>query len=177
MPHNESQSFQSKPIYPALGLGAGAKDIKSSSRITERVNGRENIDPNPNIHSRITCCIWVKKSAVPVSYGVCFVAASWSGVMTKLFSLICYWTIKTHVDTQKITMTGDNRALSKQLSKFYLAWRGCTNTTQRSSCGRSEVVSGSLACPGLLGVPLVPQQGQQQKKDKFPPWDPSIPPL
>lgn len=118
-----------------------------------------------------------KKSAVPVSYGVCFVAASWSGVMTKLFSLICYWTIKTHVDTQKNTMTGDNRALSKQLSKFYLAWRGCTNTTQRSSCGRSEVVSGSLACPGLLGVPLVPQQGQQQKKDKFPPWDPSIPPL
>lgn len=121
------------------------------------------------------------KSAVPVSCAVCFVAASWSGVMTNLFSLICYKTIKTHVDTQKNTMTGDNRALSKQLSMLLpggvilMLHKG--PRYHLSSCSRSGVASGSLTCPGLLGVPLVPQQAQQQKKDKFPPWVSSILPL
>lgn len=78
-------------------------------------------------------------------------------------------------------MTGDNRALSKQLNMLLpggvilMLHKG--PRYHLSSCSRSGVASGSLTCPGLLGVPLVPQQAQQQKKDKFPPWVSSILPL
>lgn len=161
-PRTGSRGQRYEILHPGLQRGSMAEKILSPTQIS--------------IVGSLAVSEW-SKSAVPVSCGICFVAASWSGVMTNLFSLICYWTIKTYVDTQKNTMTGDNRALSKQLSKFHLAWRGCTNTTQSSSCGRSEVASGSLTCPGLLGVSLVPQQSQQQKKDKFSPWAPSILPL
>lgn len=168
--------------------GQGPKRRNTSSRITERVNGRENTEPDPvpwpnlifSTEGRITR--WYLSEANQQSLSA-------EGLVLELQAdleswQICFPSYATKLSKHMLTHRkyNDWRQQSPQQLSMFLPG-GIVLILHKgphyhlSSCGRSDVASGSLNCPGLLRVPLVPQQAQQQQKDKFPPWVCSILPL